>query len=222
MPTGRELTHEQRAHILGNVVGSVAVAGASIITGKPPIEGPINVPPASRGGGGGRGGITPPAATPKTSAEMPTASEAPTPAETPNANIPRTSGRTAEGTSKTNSDQANAPTPKSQTAPKVETDPCPTARPSVDTYSVTRSAAFNQAKIANDIPISQQPNQVIKPGTPEGYKAGLDPQRNGNLYGNRSRVIAVFEPKTNVCRKMVEHWLVLPPFLKQNRGFLTP
>ena len=39
---------------------------------------------------------------------------------------------------------------------------------------------------------------------------------------NRSRVIAVFEPKTNVCRKMVEHWLVLPPFLKQNRGFLTP
>ncbi|MFA7237686.1 MAG: hypothetical protein WC058_12560, partial [Phycisphaeraceae bacterium] len=38
---------------------------------------------------------------------------------------------------------------------------------------------------------------------------------------NRSRVIAVFEPKTNVCRKMVEHWLVLPPFLKQNRGFLT-
>jgi len=39
---------------------------------------------------------------------------------------------------------------------------------------------------------------------------------------NRSRVIAVFEPKTNVCRKMVEHWLILPPFLKQNRGFLTP
>ena len=55
----------------------------------------------------------------------------------------------------------------------------------------------------------------------EGWRTATD-LAPCSIYCNRSRVIAVFEPKTNVCRKMVEHWLVLPPFLKQNRGFLTP
>ncbi|MFA7237953.1 MAG: hypothetical protein WC058_13905, partial [Phycisphaeraceae bacterium] len=65
-----------------------------------------------------------------------------------------------------------------------------------------------------------------KSGVSNGHHQPADRQqtqrRRRKIICNRSRVIAVFEPKTNVCRKMVEHWLVLPPFLKQNRGFLTP
>lgn len=45
----------------------------------------------------------------------------------------------------------------------------------------SRSAAFREAKRAYKIPVSVQPTQVVRPGTPEGKRLGLDP-RNVRLY----------------------------------------
>ncbi|MBR9908482.1 MAG: hypothetical protein GYB30_10615 [Gammaproteobacteria bacterium] len=51
----------------------------------------------------------------------------------------------------------------------------------VDTVSVTSNQALRQAKDANGIPRSAQPDKTIKPGTPEGNAAGLD-SRNVKQY----------------------------------------
>jgi len=50
-----------------------------------------------------------------------------------------------------------------------------------DTYSVTRNQAFKNAKEQNGIPKSQQPDNVIKPNTPEGINMGLK-ESNVKLY----------------------------------------
>ena len=51
-----------------------------------------------------------------------------------------------------------------------------------ETFSETRSQAFDAAKSSNDIPTSKQPDVTYKPGTPEGNQIGLDPARNSRLY----------------------------------------
>jgi len=52
----------------------------------------------------------------------------------------------------------------------------------INTTSQSRSAAFQEAKKANDIPTSSEPDKVIKPGTPEGDAAGLRPNENTRMY----------------------------------------
>jgi RHS repeat-associated protein len=52
----------------------------------------------------------------------------------------------------------------------------------VTTRSPSRSAALQEAKLANDIPVSRQPDKVIKPNTPEGREAGLRSGENVRLY----------------------------------------
>ncbi|MEM6397667.1 MAG: RHS repeat-associated core domain-containing protein [Bacteroidota bacterium] len=51
-----------------------------------------------------------------------------------------------------------------------------------DTESDSRSAALGEAKEANGIPRSAQPDRVIRPGTEEGDEAGLDEERNVRQY----------------------------------------
>ncbi len=51
----------------------------------------------------------------------------------------------------------------------------------VNTESRTAKEALGKAKEANGIPRSQQPDNTIKPNTPEGKKAGLD-NRNVKQY----------------------------------------
>jgi RHS repeat-associated protein len=53
---------------------------------------------------------------------------------------------------------------------------------SIDTTSETRNAALREAKKANGVSVSAQPDQVIMPGTPEGEAAGLRPNDNVRLY----------------------------------------
>jgi hypothetical protein len=45
-----------------------------------------------------------------------------------------------------------------------------------------RSGALNDARQSNGIPRSQQPDRVIRPGTPEGNAVGLRPGENVRLY----------------------------------------
>ncbi|MDA8018097.1 MAG: hypothetical protein MPN21_11685 [Thermoanaerobaculia bacterium] len=45
-----------------------------------------------------------------------------------------------------------------------------------------RRGAFREAKQQNGIPVSQQPDHVIRPGTPDGDAAELRPGQNGRLY----------------------------------------
>jgi hypothetical protein len=52
----------------------------------------------------------------------------------------------------------------------------------VTTRSPTRDAAFREAKLANDIPLSKQPDKVYNPNTPEGRQIKLDSRRNVRLY----------------------------------------
>ena len=56
------------------------------------------------------------------------------------------------------------------------------AAEAVLTNSETRHQALNQAKRANDIPLSKQPDQVIKPNTKLGDEVGLDASRNVRQY----------------------------------------
>jgi RHS repeat-associated protein len=53
---------------------------------------------------------------------------------------------------------------------------------SIETHSETRSQAFQEAKRANGVPTSAQPEQVVKPDTPQGAKDGLRRNENMRLY----------------------------------------
>jgi RHS repeat-associated protein len=66
-----------------------------------------------------------------------------------------------------------------------------------DTVSATRKQALANAKEANGIPRSAQPDSVIKPGTPEGNAAGLD-SRNVRQYeytNSKGEKISIREDK---------------------------
>jgi hypothetical protein len=52
----------------------------------------------------------------------------------------------------------------------------------VTTTSETRNGALREAKRANGVPVSAQPDKVILPGTPEGERLGLRPGDNVRLY----------------------------------------
>jgi RHS repeat-associated protein len=56
-----------------------------------------------------------------------------------------------------------------------------TGQPRITTRSLSRNAALQEAKLANDIPVSKSPDRVIKPNTAEGSRIGLD-NRNVRLY----------------------------------------
>lgn len=61
----------------------------------------------------------------------------------------------------------------------------------------SRNAALREAKAANDVPLSAQPDTTIKPGTPEGKKAGLD-DRNVVQYeytNSKGEKISIREDK---------------------------
>jgi hypothetical protein len=58
----------------------------------------------------------------------------------------------------------------------------PPVAASIETHSETRSQAFQEAKRANGIPTSAQPEQVVKPDTPQGAKDGLRRNENMRLY----------------------------------------
>ena len=69
------------------------------------------------------------------------------------------------------------------TANKVEETTKATAKfgSKTDTYSSSRREAFRSAKEQNSIPKSQQPDNIIKPNTPEGVNRGLKDD-NVKLY----------------------------------------
>jgi uncharacterized protein RhaS with RHS repeats len=60
-------------------------------------------------------------------------------------------------------------------------DFAPPVTKSVDTSAATARQALRNAKEANRIPRSAQPDRTIKPNTPEGNELGLD-NRNVKLY----------------------------------------
>jgi RHS repeat-associated protein len=70
-------------------------------------------------------------------------------------------------------------------------------RSAVSTTSQTRSAALREAKLANDIPISKQPDKVIKPNSAEGRAAELrgDNVRLYEYTNSRGQKIWIREDK---------------------------
>lgn len=66
-----------------------------------------------------------------------------------------------------------------------------------DTSAGSRAEAFNDAKRANDIPVSQQPEKVIKPGTAEGDAAGLTDEnaRQYEFENSKGQKISIREDK---------------------------
>ncbi len=51
-----------------------------------------------------------------------------------------------------------------------------------DKYYSTRRAAFRDAKRDNGIPVTQHPNEVIRPDDEQWHEFGLDETRNRALY----------------------------------------